>query len=126
MPLTLFVCDESSCVPDGYYKMADTWMHRALIFGNPWACDNFFKHAVKGNPKTKDKGGDIPAIDGKGFDRKIIRIKAEESPNVRYALAEIKAGREPSHRILVPGVKTYATYLAQPPRLGRNSTMRLS
>jgi hypothetical protein len=111
LPLTLFVCDESSSVPDGYYKMADTWMHRALIFGNPWACDNFFKHAVKGNPETKDKGGDIPAIDGNGFDRKIIRIKAEESPNVRYALAEIKAGREPSHRILVPGVKSYATYL---------------
>jgi hypothetical protein len=59
LPLSLFVCDEASSVPDGYYTMADTWAKRMLIFGNPWPCDNFFKHAVKGNPKTRDTGGDL-------------------------------------------------------------------
>lgn len=59
IPRTLFVCDEASSVPDAYYTMADTWMDRALIFGNPWPCDNFFKRAVKGNPSTRDVGGDL-------------------------------------------------------------------
>jgi hypothetical protein len=59
VPRTMFVCDESSSVPDAYYRMADTWMDRALIFGNAWPCDNFFKYAVKGSPKTSDLGGDL-------------------------------------------------------------------
>jgi hypothetical protein len=58
-PHSLFVCDEASGLNDSYYRMADTWMDRALIFGNPWPCDNFFKYAVKGNPKTQDPGGDL-------------------------------------------------------------------
>jgi hypothetical protein len=59
VPRTLFVCDEASSVPHQYYIMADTWMDRALIFGNAWPCDNFFKYAVKGNPMTRDPGGDL-------------------------------------------------------------------
>jgi hypothetical protein len=47
-----------------------------------------------------------------GLKRKVIRIKAEDSPNVRYALAEIAAGREPSGRVLVPGVKQYWEYIS--------------
>jgi hypothetical protein len=60
IPRTLFVSDESSSVPDAYYRMADTWADRMLYFGNAWPCDNFFKYAVKGNPKTSDPGGDLP------------------------------------------------------------------
>jgi hypothetical protein len=59
IPRTLFLSDESSSVPDAYYRMADTWMDRALIFGNAWPCENAFKYAVKGNPKTRDTGGDL-------------------------------------------------------------------
>lgn len=59
LPLTLFVCDEASGVPHGYYDKIDTWAKRLLIFGNPWPCDNFFRYAVKGNPKTSDPGGDL-------------------------------------------------------------------
>jgi len=58
-PHSLFVCDEASSVPDSYYAMADTWFDRALIFGNPWPCSNFFYRAVKGNPATNDPGGDL-------------------------------------------------------------------
>lgn len=43
--------------------------------------------------------------------RKIIRITAEDSPNVRLAQAEIRAGKEPSHEILIPGVLPYADYV---------------
>jgi len=42
--------------------------------------------------------------------RKIIRITAEDSPNVRYGLAEEQAGLEPSNKIIIPGVLPYADY----------------
>lgn len=45
-----------------------------------------------------------------GLKRKVIRIKAEDSPNVRLAQAEIAAGLEPSGRVLIPGVKQYWEY----------------
>ena len=45
-----------------------------------------------------------------GLKRKVIRIKAEDSPNVRLALAEIASGQEPSGRVLIPGVKQYWEY----------------
>ena len=59
IPRTLFVSDESSSVPHEYYEMADTWAKRMLIFGNAWPCNNFFKYGVKGNPETRDPGGDL-------------------------------------------------------------------
>jgi len=46
-----------------------------------------------------------------GLLRRVIRIRAEDSPNVRLALAEIAAGKEPSHETLVPGVLSYADFL---------------
>lgn len=42
--------------------------------------------------------------------RKVIRIRGEDSPNVRFALAEIAAGHNPSDTILIPGVLPYADY----------------
>ncbi len=112
VPLNLFVSDESSGMPDDYYKMAITWAKRILLFGNPWPCENYFKHAVKGGrPGTNDIGGDLPRVSGIGLHRKVFRLRAEDSPNVRLALAEVKAGRQPSGRILCPGVKPYSEYL---------------
>ena len=42
--------------------------------------------------------------------RKVIRIRAEDSPNVRLAMAERAAGIEPSGEVLVPGVLTWDEY----------------
>lgn len=42
--------------------------------------------------------------------RKIIKIRAIDSPNVRYALEQIKAGIEPDNRILVPGLLSWGDY----------------
>jgi hypothetical protein len=111
MPRTLFVSDESSSVPDAYYTMASTWAHRKLIIGNTWPCENFFKRAVKGRPGTQDKGGNLPRPNGKGHYRRVIRIKAEDSPNVRLGLAQAARGIEPTNEVLVPGVKGYAEYV---------------
>ncbi len=46
VPRTLFMSDESSSVANEYYRMARTWFNRALIFGNTWPCDNFFRKGV--------------------------------------------------------------------------------
>jgi hypothetical protein len=110
IPKNLFVADECSSVPNEYYKMARSWAKRRLLFGNAWPCDNFFKHAIEGNPKTGDPGGDRPRKRGPGYYRKIIRITALDSPNVRLGLAEIERGEEPSNRVVIPGVKTYYKY----------------
>lgn len=111
LPRNLFVGDEASGLKDDYYTMATPWAKRMLIFGNTWECNNFFKRAVKGNPLTKDPGGDLKAPGNGRYYRKIIKIKAEDSPNVRLALAEIKNGKEPSGKILVPGVLPYHEYI---------------
>jgi len=42
--------------------------------------------------------------------RKIIKVQGQDSPNVRLALAEIALGKEPSNRILTPGVLSYREY----------------
>jgi hypothetical protein len=110
IPRTLFVSDESSSVPDDYWRMASTWMQRALVIGNTWPCENFFKHAVKGKPGTEDKGGNLSNPDGRSLYRKVIRIKAEDSPNVRLGLAQQRAGKEPTDEIIVPGVLPWSEY----------------
>lgn len=45
------------------------------------------------------------------FYRRVIRIRGCDSPNVRLALAQIAAGREPTHEQVVPGVLSYAEFL---------------
>lgn len=42
--------------------------------------------------------------------RKIIRIRADQSPNVRLALIQQAKGREPTNEIIVPGVLSWADY----------------
>lgn len=101
-PHTLVVFDEASGVDDAAFNSTDTWAHRRLIIGNPFPCENFFKQAVK--------KGDIPRPDGRGYSSKVIRISADQSPNVRLAKAERRAGKRPSLEIIVPGVVDYITY----------------
>jgi hypothetical protein len=43
--------------------------------------------------------------------RRIIKITAWDSPNVRFGLAEEEAGKVPTNRILIPGVLSYADFL---------------
>lgn len=111
IPRNMFISDESSAVAQGFYDMASTWAKRMFIFGNPWDCTNYFKYAVKGNPGTTDKGGDIPRPDGPGFIRKVIKITAMDSPNVKLGLEQKRLGLPITNEVIVPGVKTYAQYV---------------
>lgn len=128
IPRTMFVCDEASSVNHEYWRMARSWCNRAYIFGNPWPCHNFFYYSVKGEPNSPDKGGDIlrdPRRPEKGYKRKLFRVRAEDSPNVRFGLAQAgatdwkdyeqkeaegKLRKEPTDDILIPGVKPWGEY----------------
>ena len=102
-PRVLAIIDEASGFSDANYMGVDTWAHRILIIGNAFPCENFFKRYVKAG----DQKSDSPYLD---YDVKVIKIPASRSPNVRLALAEEKAGKPISRRILVPGCMDYDDY----------------
>lgn len=101
-PSTLAIFDEASGILDQNSDATDTWCHRKLVIGNCYPCDNFFRKGVK--------GGTLLSEDKKTVYRKVIKIRAEDSPNVRLALKEISLGLEPSHRQIVDGVLSYRDY----------------
>lgn len=47
----------------------------------------------------------------KRYFRKVIRVRAEDSPNVRYALAQRRAGQRVTGEMLVPGVLPWQDYV---------------
>jgi hypothetical protein len=102
IPHELWLADEASSVADGYYPIVSPWAARKYIFGNAWECSNFFKRLVD--------AGDLPRDGRPGYYRKVIRVRVEDSPNIRFARAEIESGRRPSGRIVTPGVKDWDTY----------------
>lgn len=101
-PHTLLIIDEASGVDDEVNSQGGTWAKKKLILGNPNPCVNFFYSDVK--------AGDLPAPGGKRFYRKIIQVKAEYSPNVRFALKQKKRGIEPTGETIVPGVLSWDEY----------------
>lgn len=101
---SLAVIDEASGFEDLHKDAMETWCHQLLVIGNCEDTENFFKR------ETEE--GDLPHPDpGRPPLRKVIRIVAEQSPNVRLALKEIEAGKEPSHREVVPGCMSYDEYV---------------
>jgi hypothetical protein len=77
-PRTLLIMDEASGLDDVHFDKVDTWAHRILVIGNPFPCNNFFKKGVK--------EGDLPDPHTPGrYERKVIHIRGEDSPNVRRA-----------------------------------------
>lgn len=106
VPRTLFLPDECSSVRAEYMSVAEPWAHRILCIGNTWDCPqtHFWRAGIeRGNVEYEDKTRP-------GLYSKVIHIPADRSPNVRYALAEIAAGRKPSGRMIVPGPKDWYAY----------------
>ena len=56
------------------------------------------------------KGGDIKSKQNGHYYRKIIKIKAVDSPNVRLAEKQEREGKEVTNETIVPGVIDYTTY----------------
>lgn len=110
IPRTLFVSDEASGVDERSADKATEWANRMLLIGNPYECQNQFKWAVKGRLGTSDKGGDIPRASGVGFRRKVLKIRAEDSPNVQHAMDQQRAGVVPTGEIVIPGLLPWEDY----------------
>jgi hypothetical protein len=47
----------------------------------------------------------------KRFYRKVIKITGHDSPNVRLGLEEVRLGKKPSGKMIVPGVLSYPEYV---------------
>jgi len=101
VPRTLWVADEASSIPDRYYPIVVPWAKRLLIFGNAWQCESFFRRGIDGGDVKDERGGK--------YFRKMLRVTAEDSPNVKYARAQIAAGLEPTGEVIIPGIKTWHT-----------------
>lgn len=102
-PRTLMMFDEGSGIDPTYKEKTDTWVHRTLTIGNPYPCENHFK--------IDSKAGDVPRPNGQGYYKKVIRIRAEDSPNVRLGLSQEQKGKPVTDAVLVPGVLMYSEYL---------------
>lgn len=93
IPKTLAIIDEASSLKDSYWEKIITWADRILLIGNTWPCENIFR-------KIADEG-DKKREDGEGYWQKVIRIRATDSPNIRYALAQIENGIKPTGEMIV-------------------------
>ncbi len=102
-PRCLAVFDECSSIDDPFYFATETWAHRKLAIGNPLPCGNFFRRYSK-------QGSLLRPGTTKYFYRKIIKIKAEDSPNVQRGLYQVRQGKKPDDKTVVPGVIGYELY----------------
>ncbi len=104
---TLLISDECSGVDNETWNMADSWTHRKLAIGNPYACNNFFfQGTMEGNKESHRKYANYEQLY-----RNVINIKATDSPNVKLGLVEQKVGKRPSNKIIIPGIITYVDYV---------------
>jgi hypothetical protein len=132
VPRTLFLADEASGIDNETYNAADTWAKRKLVIGNPLPCTNFFKAGVKGGDLyAKDEAGEGREINGTTPNtthnlaggngngvapsrprcyRKVVKIKAEDSPNVQAGLTYQRLKMRPRGEVLLPGVLPWADY----------------
>lgn len=121
IPRTAMFVDESSASPEEADTMTKSWRNRFFGFGNTWACDNWFRHAIEGAPDRRDPGGDIvDPLDPKRYERRVIHITAMDSPNVILGLKEREMGRAPSYRMVIPGVKSMKEYDKERRRLSES------
>jgi hypothetical protein len=125
VPRTLFLADEASGIDNETYNAADTWAKRKLVIGNPLPCTNFFKAGVKGGDLyAKEEGVEVKGVGQSGTVngttvppasqprcyRKVVKIKAEDSPNVQAGLTYQRLKMRPRGEVLLPGVLPWADY----------------
>ena len=96
---TMALIDESAAVPHLVKDRCDEWASKIVMFGNCNHCakKHFFYVGCK--------GGDDPPH------KKVIRIKAEDSPSVRRGLDMVKQGLTPDDKRVLPGLISYGEYV---------------
>lgn len=93
IPRTFVAFDEASGIATSVYNSSRTWRHVSLVIGNPFPCENFFREAVR--------EGDQLSKDGDYYYRKVIHIRAEDSPNIKIAFRQIMLGKRKPEAMLV-------------------------
>ena len=101
-PRTLAIFDEASGIDQPTYEATDTWAQRKLVIGNPYPCTNFFYRGTKEGDKPD------PYFPGRYY-RKVIQIKAIDSPNVKMGQFAV------NHKLtippnIIPGVMPFEEY----------------
>lgn len=100
---TLYVADEASGVDDLSNERAESWAHGMLYIGNPYPCANDFNRCVKkGSTWAPDKTYKYVNV---------IRIRAEDSPNVKRGLRMKELGLKPDNHMVLEGVLSYNEYV---------------
>jgi len=106
IPRTLVCFDEASGIRSEVYQSSLTWAHRVLVIGNPFPCENFFRQAVK--------EGDQKSVVDDTLRRKVIKIKATDSPNVDLAFSEVlKGNRKPLEVLIKTKERPFGIYSAK-------------
>lgn len=93
IPRTLLAIDEASGVSTKTKEMAGTWAQRIVSIGNPWNCQNYFRDDIE--------AGDLKAVTGDYYRRKVFSLGAMDSPNIQHAVWEILQGRRRPEPLLV-------------------------
>lgn len=101
VPRTLMVGDEASGLDNAAHERPDTWAKSKLYIGNAYSTNNFFQDCCE--------KGDVRLPSGKLF-RKVIRIRAEDTPNVRLGLLQEKRGLKADGRTILPGPLSWYEY----------------
>lgn len=102
-PNTLAVIDEAIAVREWAYDAMREWAAHMLMLSNTNPGRNFFWRGCKAGDMAREEGG--------GYYRKVIRIKAEDSPNVKFGLRELELGRKPSGRTICAGPLSWQEYI---------------
>lgn len=102
-PSVLVIFEEASGIDDLFYVPAQTQAHRLLAIANPINNDNFFYRQCE--------GGDLPDVERPGkFERRVIPIDGDQSPNVLAGQAWRAKGETGPIPEAVPGVLSYHEY----------------
>lgn len=107
-PTVFFLFEEASGTDEEFYRAATSQAHRILMIGNTLRANGIFAE--------KCQAGDMRHATGhpderRGLYRKIIRVRADDSPNVAAGKRWQAEGRPGHVPQIVPGIISWQQYL---------------
>lgn len=117
---TLAMCDEASGIPDIAWERFEGWAKRYLDFGNAESTENKFKKDCElylGTDKDKTRGN-LPVrledgVPGVKYFINCMRIRAEDSPNVKFAKEQVERGEQPTGENKIMGIVSWQDYVTR-------------
>lgn len=97
---TLLVADEASGLSREIKTYVEGWAKKLFVFGNPHECQNWYRQACD--------QGDVLDDQSMGYFQKVIKISADDSPNVKIGRLQEKHGLPVED--IIRGVLSYQEY----------------